>query len=101
MPRNPVDFRFHGIDGRGNVQLVGDPRSRGVAVVRIEDNKGGTEGYTFDLEWRGGSGYGAGGGSNGGYGNRTRDGYYGNNNSQYPNSAPYGNETIIAVAIMS
>jgi len=81
MPRNPVDFRFRGIDGRGNVQLVGDPRSRGVAVVRIEDNKGGTEGYTFDLEWRGGSGYGSGGGSNSGYGNRTRDGYYGNNNS--------------------
>ena len=29
---------------------------RGVAVVRIEDQKGGREGYTFDLEWRGNSG---------------------------------------------
>lgn len=58
IPRNPSDFRFRGIDGRGNVQLVRDPQSnRGVAVVRIVDSKGGSEGYTFDLEWRGGSDY--------------------------------------------
>ena len=61
---SPVDFRFVGIDGRGRVSLVGDPREgRGLAVVRIEDQKGGREGYTFDLEWRGNSaGYGGGGG---------------------------------------
>ena len=54
MPRNPEDFRFRGIDGRGRVELIRDPRSsRGVAVVRIIDTKGGREGYTFDLEWRG------------------------------------------------
>ena len=62
LPRNPVDFRFVGVDGRGRVSLVGDPRGRGVAIVRIEDQKGGREGYTFDLEWRGNSGYGGGGG---------------------------------------
>jgi hypothetical protein len=57
LPRNPGDFRFRGIDGRGNVQLVRDPRSDGgVAVVRIEDPQGGREGYTFDLEWQGASG---------------------------------------------
>ena len=57
LPSRPGDFRFRGIDGRGNVQLVRDPReNRGVAVVRIDDSKGGREGYTFDLEWRGGSG---------------------------------------------
>jgi hypothetical protein len=57
MPRNPLDFRFKGVDGRGNVQLIRDPsRGTGVAVFRIEDPKGGTEGFTFDLEWRGGSG---------------------------------------------
>jgi hypothetical protein len=56
MPRNPVGFRFKGVDGRGNVQLVRDPGNSGVAVVRIEDKKGGREGYTFDLEWSGGSG---------------------------------------------
>lgn len=55
MPANPSDFRFTGIDGRGRVSLVRDPRqNRGVAVIRIEDNRGGREGYTFDLEWRGG-----------------------------------------------
>ena len=55
LPRNPADFRFKGIDGRGNVQLIRDPNSSGVAVVRIEDRQGGREGYTFDLEWRGNS----------------------------------------------
>lgn len=56
LPRNPGEFRFRGIDGRGNVSLVRDPRSSGGrAVVRIEDPKGGREGYTFDLEWRGSS----------------------------------------------
>ncbi len=51
MPANPPDFRFVGVDGRGNVQLVRDPRNGGVAVVRIDDPKPGTEGYTFDLIW--------------------------------------------------
>jgi hypothetical protein len=55
LPARPAEFRFQGIDGRGRVQLVRDPReSRGVAVVRIEDSKGGREGYTFDLIWQGG-----------------------------------------------
>src|SRR3954451_2428835 len=66
MPRNPIDFRFRGIDGRGNVQLIRDPRNNGGrAVVRIEDRRGGREGYTFDLEWRGSGGFG--GPPNGGY----------------------------------
>lgn len=79
LPRNPVDFRFRGIDGRGNVQLVRDPQStRGTAVVRIEDPKGGSEGYTFDLEWRGGSAYDSGNrGGWDGFGNgRRNDGRY-------------------------
>jgi len=54
MPTNPADFRFSGIDGRGRQELVQDPRqSRGAAVVRIQDSEGGSQGYTFDLEWRG------------------------------------------------
>lgn len=61
MPRNPYEFRFRGIDGRGRQDLVRDPRSGGVAVVRIVDRNGGREGYTFDLEWRGGGGYPRGG----------------------------------------
>lgn len=55
LPRNPSDFRFSGVDGRGRQTLVSDPRNnRGVAAVRIEDPQGGREGYTFDIEWRGG-----------------------------------------------
>jgi len=54
-----ADFRFRGIDGRGRQTLVQDPRNnRGTAIVRIEDPKGGSEGYTFDLEWKDGYGYG-------------------------------------------
>ena len=53
LPANPADFRFAGIDGRGRQQLARDPRNGGVAVVRIEDSNGGSEGYTFDLIWGG------------------------------------------------
>ena len=57
LPQNPMDFRFRGIDGRGEVHLMQEPRyNHGVAVVRIDDPRGGREGYTFDLEWRGKSG---------------------------------------------
>lgn len=51
LPRNPGDFRFAGVDGRGRQELVRDPRNGGAAVVRIEDSKGGSEGYTFDIMW--------------------------------------------------
>jgi hypothetical protein len=61
LPTDPIDFRFRGIDGRGQVTLVQAPGRGRPAVVRIGDYKGGREGYTFDLEWRGGS-YGRGGG---------------------------------------
>jgi hypothetical protein len=53
LPQFPYDFRFVGVDGRGQVHLIRDPRdNRGKAVVRIVDRKGGREGYTFDLIWR-------------------------------------------------
>jgi hypothetical protein len=52
---NPADFKFTGVDGRGSQNLVADPRqNNGVAVIRIDDPKAGSEGYTFDIEWRGG-----------------------------------------------
>ena len=54
MPANPHEFRFRGIDGRGDVQLLQDPRQTGGRIVfRIDDRQGGREGYTVDLEWRG------------------------------------------------
>ena len=57
MPANPVDFRFRGIDGRGDVQLLQDPRQSGGRIVfRVDDPQGGREGYTVDLEWRGSRG---------------------------------------------
>jgi hypothetical protein len=58
MPRTPYEFSFRGIDGRGRQELLREPGRAGVAVVRIEDPKGGREGYTFDLEWRGSSNWG-------------------------------------------
>lgn len=74
MPPNPGDFRFQGIDGRGRQTLVRDPRQGGVAVVRIEDPQGGSEGYTFDLIWSGFGGQA--GGDRGGYrDDRDRGGY--------------------------
>ncbi len=57
LPYRMSDFRFTGVDGRGTQRLVQDPRNtNGVAVIRIEDPKSGAEGYTFDIEWRDGSG---------------------------------------------
>ncbi len=61
------NFRFRGVDGRGNVRLVQEPRdSNGnVAVVNIQDPKGGSEGYTYELTWES-NGFGGGGNSGGG-----------------------------------
>lgn len=57
LPMRPNNFRFKGIDGRGRQTLARDPNSNnGIAVVRIEDNRGGMQGYTGDIMWNGGSG---------------------------------------------
>lgn len=57
LPYSMSDFRFRGIDGRGSVRLLLDPRNNNsMAVVRIDDPRGGAEGYTFDIEWSGASG---------------------------------------------
>lgn len=56
LPYTMSDFRFRGVDGRGSVRLLQDPRNNNsMAVVRIEDPRAGAEGYTFDIEWSGGS----------------------------------------------
>lgn len=50
---NITNFRFRGIDGRGNPRLVQEPASRNyyVAVVNIQDPRGGSEGFTYELSW--------------------------------------------------
>ena len=53
MPRVPLRFRFEGIDGRGRQILDRNPSDGGPAIIRIEDRKGGSEGYTFDVMWNG------------------------------------------------
>lgn len=53
MPPQPAGFRFAGVDGRGRQQLIADPGRGGPAVIRIEDQQGGAEGYTFDIFWGG------------------------------------------------
>ena len=72
LPANPVNLRFQGVDGRGKQELVRDPRNGGAAVVRIADQPGGAEGYTFDLMWGGGGGYESGRPGVGGYDNARR-----------------------------
>ena len=75
LPNRPNDFHFEGVDGRGRQELVRAPGNGRVAVVRIEDRQGGSEGYTFDLIWRGiggGRGFPGGGGFTGGGGGGVR-----------------------------
>jgi hypothetical protein len=56
MPANAANFHFAGVDGRGRQELIRDPRNGGVAVIRLEDPQGGSEGYTFDVTWDNGGG---------------------------------------------
>lgn len=95
MPRNAYDFRFKGIDGRGRQELMRSPNN-GPAVIRIDDPKGGSEGYTFDIFWRGGSGQWTGGGNGGGFpggngGNNNGGGWGNNNGGGWGNGNPWGN----------
>jgi hypothetical protein len=57
LPAHPFGFRFAGVDGRGNQQLIADPGRTGTAVVRIDDPRSGAEGYTFDIFWNGAEGF--------------------------------------------
>lgn len=104
MPTAPNAFKFKGIDGRGRQDLVQPAGNGQPAVIRIDDPKGGDEGYTFDVEWRGGTdSYGGNWGNWGGYNDNNnrrrgsggwrdnRGGNYGNNNGNFGNnSGNYG-----------
>src|SRR5437879_1203685 len=52
LPRNPRNFRFSGVDGRGTQILAKNPNSNnGVAVIHLDDPQIGSEGYTGDIFW--------------------------------------------------
>ena len=53
MPRDPREFAFRMIDGRGRSQLVQTPRDGAPAVIQIEDPQGGAGEYRFEIAWRG------------------------------------------------
>ncbi len=63
LPANVEDFRFRGVDGRGDVRLLEEPsrRNNWMAVVRVRDSKGGAEEYHFRLDWGRGSSFSGGG----------------------------------------
>ena len=73
LPFSMSDFRFKGVDGRGNVKLLQDPRNNNsMAVIRIDDPRGGAEAYTFEIQWDGASGGApAGGFTSTGWGDQT------------------------------
>lgn len=92
LPMRPNSFRFKGIDGRGRQTLIRDPNSNnGVAVVNIQDNRGGMQGYTGDIMWNGGSGTWNGNGWDNGpgwNGNNNGGGWNGNNGNWSNNVVP-------------
>lgn len=65
LPQSFENFRFKGIDGRGEVRLLEEPSRRNgwAAVVRIRDTKSGGEEYHYRLEWGRGSAFSSGSGS--------------------------------------
>ncbi len=88
---NPSEFKYSATNGRGKQYLVRAPQdNRGIAVIRLEDDKGGSETFRFELEWRGGSPFnnGSGGFGNGGFGNgggSIFDPSPGKGNNNFPN----------------
>ncbi len=82
LPSSPTDFKFKGVDGHGRQSLAAAPNTNnGVAVVRIDNNTGGNEGYTGDITWNGG--YNGGYNSSGNWG--SNQGYWGNVNDDWAN----------------
>ncbi|RPI28963.1 MAG: hypothetical protein EHM61_03270 [Acidobacteria bacterium] len=53
LPRREVKLEVNKTEGRGSVDLVEEPSRRNdySAVIRIRDNKGGTDRYEFELTW--------------------------------------------------
>jgi hypothetical protein len=79
LPRNPRNFRFSGVDGRGSQTLVQNPNNNnGVAVIRLDDPQKGAENYTGDIFWDGDSG--SNGNNNGDWNNGGNNGNWNGGN---------------------
>ena len=56
MPRQPGNLHFSGVDGHGQQSLTQNPNTNnGVAVIRIQNTTGGSDGFTGDITWNGGN----------------------------------------------
>jgi hypothetical protein len=53
MPRDPREFGFRMIAGRGKAQLLQPARDGAPAVIRVEDPQSGAGEYRLEIYWRG------------------------------------------------
>jgi hypothetical protein len=53
MPRDPREFSFRMVAGRGHAQLIAPPREGSPAIIRVEDPQNGVGEYRFEIYWRG------------------------------------------------
>src|SRR5664279_2243926 len=85
LPTAPASFKFNGVDGHGRQTLSADPNSNnGVAIIRIDNNRNGVEGYTGDITWNGASSSRTWGNGSGNWnGNGDDAGYSQNGNSNW------------------
>ncbi|MEZ5346202.1 MAG: hypothetical protein R2681_11690 [Pyrinomonadaceae bacterium] len=70
LPRNNVVVTLRKREGRGSVRIIEQPRANNgyTAVVEIDDSRGGSDFYSFELNW------------NRNIGNNRNGGIFGNNN---------------------
>lgn len=53
MPRDPEEFGFRMVGGRGRANLIQPARAGAPAVIRVEDPQGGAGEYRLEIFWRG------------------------------------------------
>jgi hypothetical protein len=53
MPRDPAEFSFRMVSGRGKAQLLEPARAGAPAIIRVEDPQGGAGEYRLEIYWRG------------------------------------------------
>jgi hypothetical protein len=53
MPRDPAEFGFRMISGRGRAQLLQPARDGKPAVIQVEDPQSGAGEYRLEIYWRG------------------------------------------------